>query len=762
MGNLTPYISAIMPTADRRQFVPAAIASFLAQGRDDSELLILDDGNDPVADLVPPDRRIRYFREMPRRALGAKRNRLCELARGDVIVHWDDDDWHAPDRLDRQLAALEASGADICGCDRVHFLADDHSAAWEYVYGGNKPWLAGGTLCYRRSAWQQRPFSAVRSGEDTLWIFAAPRDRLHIMTDNSFYVARVHAGNTSRKQTRGAWWKPRDPAATLALMTQTAAATASSPRQGESPNPWTVTIGVHAREHAQRLEATLQALAATSQGANVAVLAEGPDMAAKQQLANAYEARFLELSAPGGVIAFNQLIQLDAAQVCILLEDGARPAPGWLEPLTAPFLDAEVGLTGPSTNRHWTQQAAFPRIGGRPRDVEWAGREAWRRFGTRQLSLGDLHGLGDFCYAVRREVIAAIGAADETFGAGPCWEMEYTVRAARAGFRSAWAAGSYIHRAPDGEVRRAAEAELFAAAKARFQDRLCGLKLNGARPLYAAHCRGDACPHFAPSREIEIFRSFDAKAARRREPSRPVAQVAKRPLVSCMMPTGGRREFALQAIRYFERQSWPSKELLIVDDGPEPLEPYLPCDPRIRYQRIPRRTSIGAKRNLAASLATGEVIMFWDDDDWFGPDRITRQAAPLLAGDAELSALRHSLFLDVREGLFWRASEAQHRRMFQLDVLGGTLAFHRNLFERGQRFPNTSLAEDAAFLIGAVRRGARLEAIPADGLYVYIRHGANTWRFQCGDGEGGPSWSRWDAPAFIAPDLEFYDAIRAS
>ena len=214
---MTPRLSCIMPTANRRRFVPAAIAQFIAQGRDDAELLILDDGTDPVGDLVPPDPRLRYFREAAGRSLGDKRNRLCELARGEIIVHWDDDDWHAPDRLERQLAALEQSRAAVCGCDRLLFLADDRSAAWEFVYTGRKPWLAGGTLCYRRTAWAARRFPALRCGEDTQWIHAAPRSALHAMPDNRFYVARVHGGNTSPKQTQGAWWHPRDPAAVVAL-----------------------------------------------------------------------------------------------------------------------------------------------------------------------------------------------------------------------------------------------------------------------------------------------------------------------------------------------------------------------------------------------------------------------------------------------------------------------------------------------------------------------------------------------------------------
>ncbi|EJL30102.1 glycosyl transferase, partial [Caulobacter sp. AP07] len=135
---MSPAVSCIMPTADRRRFAPQAIAAFLAQGRDDAELLILDDGGDAIGDLVPDDPRIRYVREDTRRVVGAKRNRLCEMARGEVIVHWDDDDWHASDRLDRQLRALNDTGADVCGLDRVVFLRDDGAAAWDYVYGGRE------------------------------------------------------------------------------------------------------------------------------------------------------------------------------------------------------------------------------------------------------------------------------------------------------------------------------------------------------------------------------------------------------------------------------------------------------------------------------------------------------------------------------------------------------------------------------------------------------------------------------------------------
>ena len=41
-------VSCLMPTADRRRYVPGAIASFLAQDYEPRELIVLDDGQDSV------------------------------------------------------------------------------------------------------------------------------------------------------------------------------------------------------------------------------------------------------------------------------------------------------------------------------------------------------------------------------------------------------------------------------------------------------------------------------------------------------------------------------------------------------------------------------------------------------------------------------------------------------------------------------------------------------------------------------------------
>ena len=199
--------SCILPTSDRGALLPGALACFLLQEPHDAELLVLDDGAVPVGDLLPSDPRIRYFREERRLSVGAKRNRLCALARGDVIVHWDDDDYYAPWRLRYQVDALLASEADACGLDRVLFHQPDEDRWWEYRYPPtSRAWLHGATLAYRKSFWRSHPFADVRIGEDTRFVWSAGA-RLLALPDSTFYVGRIHAGNTSPKRTRDPRWR---------------------------------------------------------------------------------------------------------------------------------------------------------------------------------------------------------------------------------------------------------------------------------------------------------------------------------------------------------------------------------------------------------------------------------------------------------------------------------------------------------------------------------------------------------------------------
>lgn len=202
-----PLVSCIMPTYNRREFVPHAIRYFLHQDFAKKELIIIDDGSDTVKDLVPDDERIRYLRPDKKHTIGAKRNLACKEAAGDIIVHWDDDDWMAPHRITYQVENLLKEQADVCGLDQLYFYDPLRHKAWHYAYPKEwKPWLAGGTLCYKKNFWHRNPFPDINVGEDARFVWSNLSKKITALRDSTFYVALIHEGNTSPKQSNDRCW----------------------------------------------------------------------------------------------------------------------------------------------------------------------------------------------------------------------------------------------------------------------------------------------------------------------------------------------------------------------------------------------------------------------------------------------------------------------------------------------------------------------------------------------------------------------------
>lgn len=190
-------VSCIMPTANRQLFIPHSISYFLKQDYPFVELIIIDDGEAPIANLIPYHPDIRYFYNDILRSTGLKRNQACEAAKGDIIVHWDDDDWYAPDWVSRQVEALITSGADICGLNSLYFFSTAFKTMWNFT-DEDKPakWLYGATLAYWKSFWKSHPFKDMQSGEDNDFVWnSSGKISSHSYIDG--YLGIVHADNTS-------------------------------------------------------------------------------------------------------------------------------------------------------------------------------------------------------------------------------------------------------------------------------------------------------------------------------------------------------------------------------------------------------------------------------------------------------------------------------------------------------------------------------------------------------------------------------------
>jgi len=446
-------VTCIMPTCNRHNWVGRSIDCFLAQDYAERELLILDDGEDSVADLVPRDARITYRRLESRSLIGTKRNVACSMARGPLIAHWDDDDWYPSWRLSHQVRSLAESKADVCGSSELYYIDVAAQKAFRYAYSGRRTWVAGNTLLYRRSFWQSHRFPDVEVGEDTRFVWMAAPERVVDIKESGICVASLHPANTSKKVTGGCWWHPVAFAAVQALMNE-----------------------------------------------------------------------------------------------------------------VAPELNPDI-------------------------------------------------------------------------------------------------------------------------------------------------------------------------------------------MVSCIMPTRDRREFLKLSLQSFTSQDYPNRELIIVDDGRDRVADLAQGTPLVRYVHVKRVASIGEKRNLACSMARGQIIAHWDDDDWYAPSRIRVQVEPLLRGAADLTGLHNSHILCLPQGEFWGPSDNLHRAMFVGNVHGGTLMYWKRIWDRGTRYPHTNLAEDAMLIRQSVARGNRLQPVENSGVFVYVRHGRNAWAFEAGRFIDPSGWTRSVAPPTFPSDL---------
>jgi glycosyltransferase involved in cell wall biosynthesis len=197
-----------MPTADRRRFVPQAIRYFEQQDYPNRELLVIDDGADRIEDLVPERDGVRYIRPNSPMLLGAKRNLACRLAAGEVICHWDDDDWSAPERISNALATLQAAHAQVCGSRSLLYFSPSENLAWRYEYPAKSlRWLAGNTLIYRREAWSRCPFPEIRIGEDSAFTRMHSPGNVACLGGDGV-VGIIHDSNTSPKKVTGLYWRP--------------------------------------------------------------------------------------------------------------------------------------------------------------------------------------------------------------------------------------------------------------------------------------------------------------------------------------------------------------------------------------------------------------------------------------------------------------------------------------------------------------------------------------------------------------------------
>ena len=194
-------VSVVTPTYGRGHHMQRLYTAFEAQTWENKELIVLDDSPEAspfMQNLSDP--RVRYLHDPERMSVGEKRNRLAELATGELIAHFDDDDYYAPRYLEHMAGYLEScemvklSGWfawstthraffywDTAAVAAVHFLVESNKSIQIYNMGKKSEqeknlWVQknlvgyGFSYAYTKALWRDCPFPMKQHGEDRVFL----------------------------------------------------------------------------------------------------------------------------------------------------------------------------------------------------------------------------------------------------------------------------------------------------------------------------------------------------------------------------------------------------------------------------------------------------------------------------------------------------------------------------------------------------------------------------------------------------------------
>lgn len=148
-----PRVSVLLPVYNGAATLERAVLSILGQSRGDFEVLLHDDGSTDgspgvIQELTRRDPRISATRSAENEGLGAAMTRLAQRARGEYCAVQEQDDVSLPDRLESEVAVLDAD-PDVGLVSGLAEWVDDDGAPFRLFPGI----LAGGGQ-YPQDQWE--------------------------------------------------------------------------------------------------------------------------------------------------------------------------------------------------------------------------------------------------------------------------------------------------------------------------------------------------------------------------------------------------------------------------------------------------------------------------------------------------------------------------------------------------------------------------------------------------------------------------------
>lgn len=173
-------------------------------------------------------------------------------------------------------------------------------------------------------------------------------------------------------------------------------------------------------------------------------------------------------------------------------------------------------------------------------------------------------------------------------------------------------------------------------------------------------------------------------------------KLSKFPFVSICTPTFNRRPFVPMMIKCFEHQTYPKDKIewIIIDDGTDKIEDLVTHIPQVKYFKFDEKLTLGKKRNLSNEKASGEIIVYMDDDDYYPPERVSHAVETLRKNPKALCVGSSAMLIYFKH----------INKMYQFGPYGpnhataATFAFRRELLLKTKFNEDAAVAEEKFFL----------------------------------------------------------------
>lgn len=201
MKNGEPHlVSILIATQNRHKFIPHLLDCIYSQTypHHKIQLVVGDDGNYSSSHLFPKGTLfIRYPNKVP---IGKKRNDLKKLAKGDIMVTMDDDDYYFPTYIEHVVDKLSEN--DNSGFAALKSAYVFYPNKWKIEISG--PWETGwpgASYAFTKKYARHNHFDN-RAGSGEEWLFTQNfRIKPVFLEPEKTMIVLSHKNNTSNKNT---------------------------------------------------------------------------------------------------------------------------------------------------------------------------------------------------------------------------------------------------------------------------------------------------------------------------------------------------------------------------------------------------------------------------------------------------------------------------------------------------------------------------------------------------------------------------------